>query len=189
MGSFLLVGLGNPEPRYETTRHNIGFMAIDSLAARLGISLTQQKFHGRYASGLLRGEKLHLVQPLTYMNLSGKSVVAARSFFDVDMEHVIVAHDDLDLPPGAVRVKAGGGHGGHNGLRDIIAKTGKSDFVRVRLGIGRPEKGSVTDWVLNPFSKDEIATLETQLEEAADAIEMVITDGVVAAQNKFNGKS
>lgn len=188
MGAFLLVGLGNPEPRYETTRHNIGFMAIDCLAVRLGISLTQQKFHGRYASGMLQREKIHVLEPLTYMNLSGKAVVAAQSFFDVDMDHVIVVHDDLDLPFGAVRVKAGGGHGGHNGLRDIIAKSGRSDFVRVRLGIGRPKRGSVTDWVLSSFSGAEVPTLETQLEEAADALELIVLDGVMAAQNRFNGK-
>lgn len=188
MGPFLLVGLGNPEPRYEATRHNIGFMAVDRLGDRIGASLTLQKFHGRYASGMCQGHKLHLLEPLTYMNLSGKSVAAARSFFDVAMENVIVVHDDLDLAPGTVRVKAGGGHGGHNGLRDIIAKTGLSDFVRVRLGIGRPEKGSVTDWVLNPFSKDELQVLDAQLADAADAIELILKDGVVVAQNRFNSK-
>lgn len=188
MGSFLLVGLGNPEPRYETTRHNVGFMAIDRLADRLGVSLTQQKFHGRYASAICQGHKVHLLEPLTYMNLSGKSVVAARSFFDVAITDIIVVHDDLDLPPGAVRVKAGGGHGGHNGLRDIVAKTGSNDFLRVRLGIGRPEKGSVTEWVLNAFSKAEQPGLDMQLDDAVAAIELILTDGVLTAQNKFNGK-
>ncbi len=188
MTSHLLVGLGNPGPKYEMTRHNVGFLVIDRLADRHGISLTQQKFHGRYASGLCRGEKVHLLQPQTFMNLSGKSVVAAAGFFDIAMGQVIVVHDDLDLAPGVVRVKIGGGHGGHNGLRDIVAKSGSAEFVRVRMGIGRPEKGAVTDWVLGNYSRSEIEELEIQLDQACDAIEVILTEGASTAQNKFNGK-
>jgi len=184
----LLVGLGNPEPRYEATRHNIGFMAVDRLVDRHGISLTQQKFHGRYGSGFVGSDKVTLLEPLTYMNVSGKSVQAARAFYDFDDEEIVVVHDDLDLEPGVVRVKIGGGHGGHNGLRDIVAKTGTKDFVRLRLGIGRPEVGGVTDWVLSPFRADELDMLSEQLDVAADALEMIVRDGPVAAQNEFNGR-
>lgn len=188
MSHHLLVGLGNPEPRYEATRHNIGFMAVDRLGDRHGIALTQQKFHGRYATGFVADKKVTLLEPLTYMNVSGKSVQAARAFYGFSDEEVVVVHDDLDLDPGVVRVKIGGGHGGHNGLRDIAAKTGSNDFVRVRLGIGRPVRGSVTDWVLSPFSVDELDTLDQQLDIAADALEMIVRDGPVAAQNEFNGR-
>ena len=188
MSHHLLVGLGNPEPRYEVTRHNIGFMAIDRLGDRHGIALTQQKFHGRYASGFIGESKVTLLEPLTYMNVSGKSVQAARAFYSFEDRDIVVLHDDLDLEPGTVRVKIGGGHGGHNGLRDIIAKTGTNDFVRIRLGIGRPEQGSVTDWVLSPFRTDELDALDEQLTVAADAVEMILRDGPVAAQNEFNGR-
>lgn len=188
MSSYLLAGLGNPGPKYELTRHNIGFLVIDRFVDRLGIALTQQKFHGRYASGICRGEKVHLLQSQTFMNLSGKSVASARSFFDIEMPNVIVVHDELDLPFGVVRIKIGGGHGGHNGLRDIIAQTGQNDFIRVRMGIGRPEKGSVTDWVLSPFPAADTDELLIELDTACDALEAILADGASAAQNQFNGR-
>lgn len=188
MSSFLLAGLGNPGPRYELTRHNIGFLVVDRLADRHGISLTQQKFHGRYASGVCEGEKVHLLEPQTFMNLSGKSVAAAKGFFDVAIEKTVIIHDELDLSFGTVRVKIGGGHGGHNGLRDIIDKTGENGFIRIRMGIGRPEKGSVSDWVLSPFRNDEIPELEIALDLACDALEVVLREGPATAQNQFNGK-
>ncbi len=188
MAHHLIVGLGNPGPKYETTRHNIGFLAVDHLADRLDLPLTQQKFHGRYATGFAGSEKVTLLEPDTYMNVSGKSVQAAAAFFQIDPEHIIVVHDELDLDPGSLKVKVGGGHGGHNGLRDIVSKLGSNDFVRIRLGIGRPARGSVTDWVLGTFSSDEWSMLPDQLEDACDALEMIVSDGAVAAQNEFNGK-
>ena len=188
MPHHLLVGLGNPEPRYEATRHNIGFMAVDRFGDRHNLVLSQKKFHGQYGSGFVGSEKISLLEPMTYMNLSGKSVAAARKLFQFEPEQIIVIHDDLDLDPGVVRVKIGGGHGGHNGLRDIIAKIGTRDFIRVRLGIGRPARGAVVDYVLHAFRPDELRLLDEQLDVASDAIEAVIRSGPKAAQNEFNGK-
>jgi PTH1 family peptidyl-tRNA hydrolase len=184
----LIVGLGNPGPKYEATRHNVGFMALDRLADRHGIPLTQTKFHGRYATGLVGSASVALLQPQTYMNLSGKAVVAASGFFRTEPSDIVVVHDEVDLELGTVKVKIGGGHGGHNGLRDIIAKTGSKDFVRIRVGIGRPQKGDVTNHVLGPFRKNEVDELDQVLDVAADAIEVVLDRGPEAAQNEFNGR-
>lgn len=188
MSDFLLVGLGNPGPKYAATRHNVGFMAVDRVADRCRITLTQQKFHGRYGSGICRDRKIALLEPETFMNLSGKSVAAAANFFQIDPEHIVVVHDEIDLEPEVVRIKVGGGHGGHNGLRDIIDKLGTRDFVRIRIGVGRPQKGDVTNWVLSPFTQDEAIALDAVLDRAADAIEVILRDGPEAAQNEFNGR-
>lgn len=184
----MLVGLGNPGPRYEATRHNVGFMAVDELARRYRIGLTQQKFHGRYGSGLVGDTSLVLLEPDTFMNVSGKSVAAAAQFYRLDPEAIIVMHDDIDLDLGTVKVKSGGGHGGHNGLRDIVAKLGSRDFVRIRIGVGRPEHGDVTNWVLGPFADDEQTELQHALDSAADAVELILKDGLEAAQNEINGR-
>lgn len=188
MSDFLLVGLGNPGPKYEATRHNVGFMAIDRLADRHRIALTQQKFHGRYGSGMLGDEKVAVLQPQTFMNLSGKAVAAAAQFFRVPPERVVVLHDEIDLEFGDFRIKIGGGHGGHNGLRDIVDKLGTRDFIRVRIGVGRPQHGDVTNWVLSPFSQEEATTLDEILDDVARATEMIVCDGPEAAQNEFNGR-
>lgn len=188
MSDFLLVGLGNPGPKYEATRHNVGFMALDRLADRHRIGLTQQKFHGRYGTGIVCGKKVVALQPHTFMNLSGKSVVAAAQFFQIDPEHIVVLHDEIDLGLGTVRIKIGGGHGGHNGLRDIIDKSGSRDFNRVRIGVGRPVHGDVVNWVLSPFRPDELTALDQMLDVVADATEVILRDGPQAAQNEFNGR-
>jgi PTH1 family peptidyl-tRNA hydrolase len=184
----LLVGLGNPGPRYETTRHNVGFMAVDRIADRFRIGLTQQKFHGRYGSGIVCDASLVLLEPETFMNVSGKSVAAAAQFYRLEPDAIIVAHDDIDLDLGKVKVKRGGGHGGHNGLRDIAAKLGTKDFVRIRIGVGRPEHGDVTNWVLSRFRDDEMSMVEDALDTAADAVEVLVKDGLEAAQNEINGR-
>ncbi len=188
MSDFLLVGLGNPGPKYALTRHNVGFMALDRLGDRHRIALTQQKFHGRYGSGIVCNHKVVLLQPETFMNLSGKSVVAAAQFFQIEPERIVVMHDEIDLDFGNVKVKVGGGHGGHNGLRDIIDKSGHRDFVRMRIGVGRPEHGDVTNWVLSPFRQEDVTTLDEMLHVAADATEAILKDGPEAAQNLFNAK-
>lgn len=188
MSSFLLVGLGNPGPKYAATRHNVGFMAVDRIGDIHRIQLTQQKFHGRYGSGIICDQKVVLLEPDTFMNLSGKSVLAAAQFFQIEPERVVVFHDEIDLDPGVTRVKIGGGHGGHNGLRDIIAKWGSRDFIRVRIGVGRPEHGDVTNWVLGPFRNDQVDELDDQLDVVARIAETIVKDGPEAAQNEFNGK-
>jgi len=165
----LIVGLGNPGPAYASTRHNIGFMVIDELNRRHnGINVSKSSFDGE----LFKIGSHFLLKPLTYMNLSGKSILAVKNFYKVD--EVIVIHDDLDLPFGALRFKMGGGHGGHNGLKSADAAI-SPEYVRVRMGIGKPEhKSQVADYVLHPFAPDEQAHLSEWIARAADAVELLL---------------
>ncbi|WP_062112029.1 aminoacyl-tRNA hydrolase [Aureimonas sp. AU40] len=163
----LMVGLGNPGPQYEGNRHNIGFMAVDEIARAFRFGPWTRKFQGEIAEGSIEGEKVLLLKPLTFMNDSGRSVQAAVSFYKIALADLVVFHDELDLPPGKVRVKTGGGHGGHNGLRSIDAHLGK-DYRRVRLGIGHPgSKERVNPHVLGDFAKVDREWLEMLLGEIA----------------------
>ncbi len=183
---WLIVGLGNPGPKYRGTRHNVGFMVLDHLAARASAGPFKEKFKGQWCRASLGGQDVVLLEPLTFMNLSGESVQAAMAFFKTPLSHVLVIHDELDLPYRDVRVKVGGGAAGHNGLRSIIQHCGGADFARVRVGIGRPPVGRTESWVLSDFSAMESAELPDVLQVAALAAETVVKDGPQAAQNKFN---
>lgn len=152
---FLVVGLGNPGKEYENTRHNVGFMFIDSLVSYYGFSPEKKKFHSYINEGFIGGKKLLLQKPSTYMNFSGGAVLSAAGFYKIPNDNIIVIHDDLDLPVGKLRVKIGGGAGGHNGLKDIDAKLGPN-YKRLRMGVGRPRGGAeVSDYVLGNFSKSD----------------------------------
>ena len=188
MDRHLVVGLGNPEPRYAHNRHNVGFMVVDRLAADTGIDAGRQKFNGRHGTGTIEGTPVVLLQPLTFMNLSGQSVSPARSFYDVTPDRIIVIHDELDLPFGTVRLKVGGGHAGHNGLRSIMAELGTGDFVRIRVGIGRPAKGSVTSYVLGDFAGEDRDWLPDLLERAAKAVRLCLAQGARRAMNTVNAE-
>ncbi len=156
----LIVGLGNPGQKYEKTRHNVGFLFIDTLAENQNLTLKDNnKFYGLAAKGSLFGHSVWLLKPQTYMNLSGKSVASILNFYKIKIDETLVVYDELDLPAGTAKLKKGGGHGGHNGLRDIIAATGSKEFYRLRLGIGHPgDKSKVVSWVLNRAStEDEIS--------------------------------
>lgn len=163
----LIVGLGNPGAKYELTRHNAGFLLIDLLADAGQISVTSKKFHGLYGRGRVMGEDAVLLKPETFMNLSGKSVIPALQFFKIPADQLIVLHDDLDMASGKVKAKFGGGHGGHNGIRDIMAQLGHGNFHRLKIGIGRPEGksaregggGRVTNWVLGPYDQHDLDDL------------------------------
>ena len=187
MSDFLLVGLGNPGPKYEGTRHNFGFSVIERFAKLHKIALTSNKFHGRYASASVDGFDIGLLMPQTFMNLSGKSVAAAVQFFKFEMERLLVIHDEIDLPLGSIRFKEGGGHGGHNGLRDLKQSLGTGDFCRVRMGVGRSEHGDVTHHVLCKFRPDEVNVMEQTRDLACEAISVFLREGLQAAQNSFNG--
>ena len=182
----LVAGLGNPGREYERTRHNAGWLVLDELARRHGGSW-RSKFSGSLAEIRLGDLRLALLKPETYMNDSGRSVGAAVRFFKVEPEQVLVVHDDVDLEAGRLQARAGGGLAGHNGLRSLAQHLGSQDFLRLRIGIGRPGRGDprpVADWVLSPFSPEEDA--EALLARAADAVEAIARDGLEAAQQRFN---
>lgn len=187
--TWLVVGLGNPGPAYAGNRHNVGQMVLDTLAERVEARLSRHRSTTMLAEARLRpgGPKLILAKPLSYMNTSGGPVSAAAKYFGIQPDRVIVVHDDLDLPFETLRLKSGGGHGGQNGVRDIIKALGTPDFLRVRVGIGRPPgQQSAADYVLRDFPSSERAQLPFVLDEAADAIERIIDDGLVAAQQRHH---
>lgn len=179
----LIVGLGNPGSAYARTRHNIGFMVIDELCRRHSVqNVSKSSFEGE----LFKMEGHFLLKPTTYMNLSGKSVLAVKNFYKID--EVIVVHDDLDLPFGALRFKTGGGHGGHNGLKSTDGAIGQ-EYIRVRMGIGKPEhKTQVADYVLSPFSPSEEAKLSEWISKAADAVEMLLRTSCTDVASKCSLK-
>jgi len=187
--TWLVVGLGNPGPRYEATRHNVGQMVIAELAARRSETLRGHKANARAAETWLRpgGPRLVLATPNTFMNVSGGPVAALAKFYGVPAERVVIVHDELDIPFDTVRLKVGGGHGGHNGVRDVAKALGTPDFARVRVGIGRPAgRQDPADWVLDPFSSAERRDLPVLIGDAADAVEQLIDEGLLAAQQRWH---
>ncbi len=158
-----LVGLGNPGPKYETTRHNAGFLIVDMLADEFGISMSTNKFDAEFGKGRMFGQDVVLAKPQTFMNLSGKSLGQIAAFYKIPEERIVVLHDDIDLESGKVKAKVGGGHGGHNGIRDILSKTPLKSFHRLKIGVGRPDKEKVHNWVLGQFSDDELKALESDV--------------------------
>jgi PTH1 family peptidyl-tRNA hydrolase len=187
----LVVGLGNPGKKYSKNRHNVGFMVVERLARAHGFSDFKEKWSAVWTKGEVRGAPVAIVLPQTYMNLSGDSVQPAAAFLKAPPAQIIVVHDELDLAWKDVRLKVGGGHAGHNGLRSIIGRLGTPEFVRVRVGIGRPPagwKGDVADYVLHDFDSMEHAEMPDVVDRAVSAIERVIADGVQAAMNAVNTK-
>lgn len=187
--SFLVVGLGNPGPKYQKTRHNIGFMAADVLAVRINELSWKEKFSAQSVRGTISDDSVTLIKPQTFMNLSGRSVVRAMQFYNIEMKNIIVIHDELDLEYGTVRLKKGGGCAGHKGLLSIKQETGSTDFLRVRMGIGRPRHGSGADFVLGNFTGDEAMFLSDFVQKGADAAQAVIEDGIDKAMNAFNRRA
>lgn len=171
---FLVVGLGNPGQTYTDNRHNIGFMAADEIVRRHGFSPWRAKFQGELSDGMVDGQKVIALKPMTYMNESGRAILAAASFYKVRPEDIIVFHDEIDLAPGKLRVKRGGGHAGHNGLRSIHAHMG-ANYARVRMGVGHPgEKGQVKNYVLRDFAKADDAWLDPMLDGCAEYLSLVL---------------
>ena len=185
----LIVGLGNPGDKYADTRHNAGEWLIERLSRRFNVSLNpESKFFGKTARTIVNGKEVRLLVPTTFMNLSGKSVGALASFYRIKPEEILVIHDELDLPPGTAKLKQGGGHGGHNGLKDIVAQLGNNNnFYRLRIGIGHPgHRDLVAGYVLNKPSPADRDALEKVLDEATDCVEMIFKDGMVKATNRLN---
>jgi PTH1 family peptidyl-tRNA hydrolase len=190
--TWLVVGLGNPGPGYASHRHNVGQMVVDELASRIGATFKKHKTPAQVAEGFLRpgGPKLVLAKSNGYMNTSGGPVAALLKFYSLPLERLIVVHDELDIPFDTVKLKTGGGHGGHNGLRDIAKAADSPEYTRVRVGVGRPPgRQDPADFVLQGFSSTERAVLPNLLSDAADAVELVITDGLLAAQQKVHAPS
>lgn len=182
----LFVGLGNPGPKYDGTRHNAGFMVLDRFCSDHGLLPLKEKFKGQFTRGTVRGQEVVCLLPQTYMNLSGESVQAAMKFFKVELRDVLVIHDELDLPFGTTRLKFDGGLAGHNGLRSITKCCGGQAFGRLRVGIGRPRSGSVEGHVLSLFSSEERAELADVLQRASAGLEDVLDHGFAAAMNRHN---
>jgi PTH1 family peptidyl-tRNA hydrolase len=182
----LIVGLGNPGSRYQWTRHNAGFMVLDRLSHLAGIPVGKKGSIGLSGEGFWHGQRLILLKPQAFMNLSGRSVAEVSRFHKIPSEEIIVVHDDLDIPFGRVRLKKGGGHGGHNGLRSILSDIGTGDFIRLRIGIGRPVRGDVVDYVLQPFSVNEMQDLASVLDGAVDTLESVFSDGLEKTMSLYN---
>lgn len=185
----LVVGLGNPGPEYAATRHNLGFLVVDELAARAGNPPFREKFHGVLAEARVGGRASRLLKPQTYMNVSGKSVRAAVAFYKVPLAELVVIHDEIDLPFAEIRLKTGGGDAGHRGVRSIVADLGSPDFIRIRIGVGRPPpgfRGSPADFVLQGFAPAERAELAPLVTRAADAAELIADRGLAAAMNQIH---
>ncbi len=185
----VVVGLGNPGRKYERTRHNAGFLAVDALARSLRFDLSGEKYHALVGKARIGGQDTLLAKPQTFMNESGRSVGAILRYTTATTADLIVVHDELDLPLGSVRIKIGGGHGGHNGLRSIVDHVGSSEFVRIRVGIGRPPAGrDAADYVLSPFLPAEKEAAEKAVERAAEAVTAIIVEGPDRAMTGFNRK-
>lgn len=182
----IIVGLGNPGKEYKNTRHNIGYMVLEELASRCPIEKQESKFDAIIGQIKIKGEKVLLVKPLTYMNLSGKSVQPLTHWYKLDLADLIVVYDDMDLPLGTIRIRAAGGSGGHKGIKSIIERLASQDFARIRIGIGRPENHDTVDWVLSRFAGDEKVKIEQAVKNAADALEKWITNGIADAMNTYN---
>ena len=187
---FIIAGLGNPTKEYEHTRHNVGFDTIDCIADQYGMSINEKKHKALVGKGMIEGQKVILLKPQTFMNLSGESIRAALDFYKIDeKDELIVIYDDISLPPGQLRIRKKGSAGGHNGIKNIIAHLGHDSFMRIKVGVGEKPAGyDLADYVLGRFSKEERAVMEEAFREASEAIEVMIAEGPDAAMNLFNKK-
>lgn len=185
----LIIGLGNPGLKYQTTRHNSGFLAVDEIAASHNIPVQLKSFDACYGKGRIADVPILLVKPMTFMNISGSAVKKIVDYFKIDIPDIIVIHDDIDLPFGTIRLKAGGGHAGHKGLISIIDGLLNPEFIRARIGIGRPfDKVTVESYVLEQFSEDEMRLLPEIMRKVRDAVTMIVTSGIQQAMNLYNEK-
>jgi peptidyl-tRNA hydrolase, PTH1 family len=188
--SYLICGLGNPGKKYELTKHNIGFLVLDQLADKFEIPVEQKKFKSLFGQLELDKNKIYLLKPQTYMNLSGEAIKEAASFFKIEPQNLLIIHDDLDFPFGTVRIKIGGGAGGHNGLSSIIEHLGTDEFTRIRIGIGRPSTPmDPAGYVLQPYTEEQNKKLEDIIAKGLEAIGAILKSNAPSAMNKFNQRS
>jgi len=185
---WLIVGLGNPGERYARTRHNVGFRSVETLAERHSLTFRQQRANSQLAEGIIHGQRVVLVKPQIYMNLSGQAVSALRNWYKIDPAHeLLVIYDDLDLPFARIRIRERGSAGTHNGMRSIVAQLGTTEFPRLRVGIGQPPgKMDAADYVLSRFTPEEEAVLPDVLARVADAVDVILREGLITAMNRYN---
>lgn len=183
----VIVGLGNPGKQYDATRHNVGFEAIDLLAKRNNIEVKRLKHKALCGEGFIGGKKVMLVKPQTFMNLSGQSLLDIVQFYKLDPKNLIVIYDDIDVAVGSLRIREKGSAGSHNGMKSIIYQLQTDQFPRIRIGIGKPQFGDLADYVLGRFPKEEVKIILDAIERAALATEMMVTDGISLAMNRYNG--
>ncbi len=184
---YIIAGLGNPGLKYARTRHNLGFMTVDELARRLGVKVDKKKFRAKVGEANIAGQKVLLVKPQTYMNLSGGSVREVFDFYKVEHDHLIVVYDDFDIETGSLRIRPGGSAGTHNGMRSVVNCLGFRDFPRIRIGIGGHEEGDAIGRVIGKISKEDKKLLDKAVDNAASACESIIRDGIQKAMNQYNG--
>ena len=184
---YLIIGLGNPEEEYGRTRHNMGFNVINKLSNKYGIEVNKKKFDGLCGDGIIEGEKVILLKPQTYMNLSGKSIVQVVNFYKIPLQNVIVIYDDIDIEPGLIRIRKKGSSGSHNGMKSVIAELGTGEFMRVRVGIGKPKyDGDMINYVIGAVPEEEQKELEKGVEKAKEAVIEILRSGIDTSMNKFN---
>lgn len=184
---YLIVGLGNPEKDYSNTRHNMGFQAINKIAKQYEIGITRSKFKGLYGTGKIEGEKVILLKPQTFMNLSGESIKEIMQFYKIDKEQMIIIYDDIDIEPGRIKIRKAGGAGTHNGLKSVVHELNTQDFKRIRIGIGMPEeKENLIEYVIGAIPEEDKEKLEKGTELAKEAVIEMIKNGIDKTMNKFN---
>lgn len=186
----IIAGLGNPGRNYAQTRHNIGFLVVETLASKSHLAIDKSRFDSEYVKARIKGNEVFLIKPLTYMNLSGFPIHKFASFYKIDMENIIIVHDDIDLSFGKIKIVKSRGHGGHNGVRSIIDAFGNKDCIRIRVGVGHPgSEKDVTGHVLGSFSPDEKKDLDQLVDTASEACLHILENGVTSAMNSFNTKT
>ncbi|WP_236660363.1 aminoacyl-tRNA hydrolase [Isachenkonia alkalipeptolytica] len=185
--TYVIVGLGNPGKKYATTRHNVGFLALDTLAMESDIKITKIKYKALIGEGRIGGKKVVLVKPQTYMNKSGESVQELLNFYKIPLDNLVVIYDDIDLDPGRLRIRKKGSGGSHNGMRSIIRLLGDDGFPRIRIGVGRPERQDLASFVLSPFAEEEKRDVAETIEKASMAAKTIVSEGLDIAMNTYNG--
>ncbi len=184
---YLIVGLGNPEKDYANTRHNMGFNVINKLSEKYEIDVTKNNFKGLYGTGVIEGKKVILLKPQTYMNLSGESIVAIKSFYKIDIENILVIYDDIDTEPSKIRIRKKGTAGTHNGVKSVVHCLATTDFARIRVGIGQPKNDiSLMEHVIGQIDEEDKVLLEEGIDRAEKAVEEILKNGIDIAMNKYN---
>ncbi len=187
---YLIVGLGNPEPEYSFTRHNMGFDVINKLAEKYNINVKKEGFDAIYGAGLIEGEKVILCKPQTYMNLSGNAVIKFINYYKIDYSKVIIIYDDIDISPGVVKIRKTGGAGSHNGMKSVIQNMGTTSFPHIRIGTGTPlDKSNLIEYVIGKLTKDEYSILKPGIETGVEAVSLIIKNGIDNSMNIINAKN